>query len=48
MKRFYYPEVNKEDLFIEGYIAAKSGHSIDSTVDVTIVSLSEKTHLNWI
>ena len=41
MKKFYYPEVNKEDLFIEGYIADKSGHSRGSTVDVTIVSLSD-------
>jgi D-alanyl-D-alanine dipeptidase len=42
MKKSYYPEVNKEDLFIEGYIAEKSGHSRGSTVDVTIVSFNDK------
>lgn len=40
MKKHYYPNVNKEDLFKEGYIAERSGHSRGSTVDVTIVSLA--------
>lgn len=35
----YYPNVNKRDLFKEGYIAEKSGHSRGSTVDLTIVQL---------
>ena len=39
MKARYYPDVAKKDLFKEGYIAAKSGHSRGSTVDVTIISL---------
>lgn len=34
----YYPRVAKKDLFKEGYIAEKSGHSRGSTVDLTIVS----------
>lgn len=42
MKKFYYPEVNKENLFVEGYIADQSGHSRGSTVDVTIISLHDK------
>ena len=33
----FYPDVAKEDLFEEGYIAARSGHSRGSTVDLTIV-----------
>ncbi len=36
MKRTYYPGVDKKNLFKEGYIAAKSGHSRGSTVDLTI------------
>ena len=40
MKSIYYPNVNKADLFTEGYIAAKSGHSRGSTVDLTLVSLA--------
>jgi D-alanyl-D-alanine dipeptidase len=39
MKREFYPEVDKRDLFRDGYIAAKSSHSRGSTVDLTIVSL---------
>ena len=33
----FYPDVAKEDLFEEGYIAERSGHSRGSTVDLTIV-----------
>ncbi len=38
-KRKYYPEVKKQHLFKEGYIASKSGHSRGSTVDLTIIYL---------
>ncbi|MGB0430230.1 MAG: M15 family metallopeptidase [Bacteroidia bacterium] len=37
MKKHYYPKLDKSQLFVEGYIASKSGHSRGSTVDVTIV-----------
>ncbi len=36
MKASYYPNVKKKDLFKEGYIAARSGHSRGSTIDLTI------------
>ena len=39
MKREFYPNVDKKDLFEEGYIAARSSHSRGSTVDLTIVPL---------
>ncbi len=39
MKSKYYPDVEKKDLFSQGYIAEKSGHSRGSTVDLTIVSM---------
>ena len=39
MKAKYYPGVEKKHLFRDGYIAARSGHSRGSTVDVTLVSL---------
>ena len=39
MKKKYYPEVDKANLFEQGYIAAKSGHSRGSTVDLTIIYL---------
>jgi len=39
MKNEFYPTVDKKNLFRDGYIAAKSGHSRGSTVDLTIVPL---------
>ncbi|NNN04671.1 MAG: M15 family metallopeptidase [Elusimicrobia bacterium] len=39
MKKEFYPNVDKADLFKDGYIAAKSGHSRGATVDLTLVSL---------
>lgn len=46
MKLQYYPNINKKDLFAQGYISVKSGHSRGSTVDLTIVSLKTKQILN--
>ena len=39
MKPEFYPRVDKRDLFRDGYIAARSGHSRGSTVDLTIVPM---------
>ncbi len=36
-KKEFYPTVDKRNLFKDGYIAEKSGHSRGSTVDLTIV-----------
>ena len=38
-KAEYYPNIAKQDLFSLGYIAAQSGHSRGSTVDLTLVEL---------
>ena len=46
MKATYYPNVAKENLFSDGYIARKSSHSRGSTVDVTIVALDSGTELD--
>lgn len=40
MKSRFYPEVDKRNLFKEGYIASRSGHSRGSTLDITIVDLN--------
>lgn len=37
MKPIFYPQVDKRDLFTQGFIAKKSGHSRGSTVDLTLV-----------
>ena len=44
MKDFYYPYLNgsKTELFEQGYIAAKSGHTRGSTVDLTIIKIGDK------
>ena len=43
MKQLYYPKLegSKQKLFEEGYIAAKSGHTRGSTVDLTIIKLGD-------
>lgn len=45
-KENYYPKVHKNILFKEGYIAAKSGHTRGSTVDLTIVDLTKGEELD--
>ncbi|OEU88918.1 D-alanyl-D-alanine dipeptidase [Streptomyces abyssalis] len=42
MKDEFYPRVDKDRLFEDGYIAEKSGHSRGSTVDLTLVRLPAK------
>lgn len=37
MKAEFYPTLSKNELFPRGYIAARSGHSRGSTVDLTLV-----------
>ncbi|NVK52813.1 MAG: M15 family metallopeptidase [Flavobacteriaceae bacterium] len=45
-KHQFYPDVAKKDLFKLGYIAAKSGHTRGSTVDLTIIDLSSGKELD--
>ena len=40
MKRYFYPDLNKEDLIPQGYIAEHSGHSRGSTVDLTLFDMA--------
>lgn len=37
MKERFYPDVEKKNLFKQGYLSSKSGHSRGSTVDLTLV-----------
>ena len=39
MKPFFYPELEKEELFAKGYIAKMSGHSRGSTIDLTLLDM---------
>jgi D-alanyl-D-alanine dipeptidase len=44
-KARYYPEVAKDQLVPEGYIARKSGHTRGSTIDLTIAAYTEEGQL---
>ncbi len=41
-KKDFYPELDKRNLFRDGYLATRSGHSRGSTVDLTLVTLSDR------
>ncbi len=40
-KRTYYPDIDKQKLFEEGYVATRSSHSRGSTVDLTLVTIGK-------
>lgn len=46
MKAQFYPDVDKSELFDKGYIAAKSGHSRGSTIDLTIIDSDTRVELD--
>ncbi len=39
MKPYFYPDLQKQELFAKGYIAKQSGHSRGSTVDLTLLDM---------
>jgi len=39
MKPYFYPDLEKEELFMKGYIASRSSHSRGSTVDLTLLDM---------
>lgn len=45
-KQEYYPDISKDELLPQGYIAARSGHSRGSTVDLTVIDLNTGTELD--
>lgn len=40
MKPFFYPDLEKQELFKQGYIAKQSSHSRGSAVDLTLLDMS--------
>jgi len=40
MKPFFYPDLDKGELFTRGYIANKSSHSRGSTIDLTLLDMA--------
>ena len=46
MKPFFYPTLDKTDLFQRGYIASQSSHSRGSTVDLTLLDMATGKELD--
>jgi len=46
MKAIFYPDVDKSRLFVDGYIASRSGHSRGSTIDLTLVDMKTGKELD--
>ena len=45
-KAFFYPDVDKRDLFRLGFIAERSGHSRGSTIDLTLFDMRTQKDLD--
>ena len=46
MKPYFYPDLQKHELFEKGYIAKQSSHSRGSTVDLTLFDMTEGKELD--
>ena len=46
MKPYFYPELEKQELFARGYIAKMSSHSRGSTVDLTLLDMQTGKELD--
>ena len=46
MKPYFYPNLEKQELFIKGYIAKQSSHSRGSTVDLTLLDMKSGKELD--
>jgi D-alanyl-D-alanine dipeptidase len=46
MKPYFYPDLEKQELFLKGYVAKKSSHSRGSTVDLTLLDMATGKELD--
>ena len=46
MKPYFYPQLEKQELFVKGYIAKQSSHSRGSTVDLTLLDMKTGKELD--
>ena len=46
MKPYFYPDLEKQELFAKGYIAKQSSHSRGSTVDLTLLDMETGKELD--
>ena len=47
MKDYFFPDLTKEEVFAQGFVATKSGHSRGSTLDMTLVYKKNGTELDF-
>lgn len=46
MKPYFYPDLEKQELFSQGYIASESSHSRGSTIDLTLLDMKTGKELD--
>ncbi len=46
MRRYFYPQVDKKDLFVKRYIDEHSGHSRGATLDLTLFDMQTEKELD--
>ena len=46
MKRYFYPEVNKANVFELGYVSPRSAHSLGATIDLTLFSMETEREVD--
>ena len=46
MKEYFYPDLEKNEIIPQGFVAEHSGHSRGSTVDLTLFSMASQTDLD--
>ena len=46
MKPYFYPDLEKQELFKRGYIAAQSSHSRGSAIDLTLLDMTTGKELD--
>ena len=46
MKSYFYPNIPKQEIFPRGYVAAHSGHTRGSTVDLTLFDMTTEKELD--
>lgn len=46
MKEYFYPDLEKDEIFLNGYISKRSSHSRGSTVDLTLLDMKSGKELD--
>lgn len=46
MKEYFYPDLEKDEIFLKGYISKRSSHSRGSTVDLTLLDMKSGKELD--